>query len=304
VLLLAAAALLGLAGCRAPGPDAPLFERRPARRTGIAFANRLREDDTLYKRRGVRLRVPRRRVGVGDFDGDGARTCSSPATWRRAGCNLNRGGLRFADVTGAAGLTTDAWVNGVAVADVNGDGRTDLYLCVGGPPRPGRRNRLYVNLGPDARGVPRFAEQAAAYGVADTGWSTHAVFLDYDRDGDLDLYVLRNQPGTYDRNLIRPRLVRGEAPSTDRLYRNDAAPGGRRRFVDVSRPAGITVEGYGSAWSPPTSTVTGGRTSTSPTTSSPTTWCGSTTATAPSPTARPSTSGTKRTTAWASTPPT
>jgi hypothetical protein len=102
-----------------------------------------------------------------------------------------------------------------------------------------------VNLGPDARGVPRFAEQAAAYGVADTAGARTRSSSTTTATGTSTCTCCRNQPGTYDRNLIRPASCDGEAPSTDRLYRNDAAPGGRRRFVDVSRPAGITVEGYG-----------------------------------------------------------
>jgi len=85
--------------------------------------------------------------------------------------------------------------HGVTLADVNGDGRLDIYVChAGNGDARSRANELYINQGVNAAGVPTFVEQAAAYGVADTGYSTQAVFFDYDRDGDLDLFVINNSP--------------------------------------------------------------------------------------------------------------
>jgi hypothetical protein len=243
LLFIIAAAILALAGCGPRRDAAPLFERRTARQTGVTFTNRLREDDSLHNPIAFDYVYNGAGVGVGDFDGDGRPDLYFAGNMVSGRLYLNRGGFRFEDVTEAAGVGTDVWVNGVAVADVDQDGRPDLFLCAGGtgPGAERRRNRLYLNRGPGARGVPRFEERAAQAGVADTGWSTHAAFLDYDRDGDLDLYVLRNALETYSRNSIRPKVLDGRAASTDRLYRND----GRGAFTDVSRQAGITAEGYG-----------------------------------------------------------
>jgi hypothetical protein len=98
-----------------------------------------------------------------------------------------------------------------------------------------------VQQGHEEDGVPVFEERAEAYGIADTSYTTHAAFFDYDRDGDLDLYVLNNEMPGGDQNQLRPRRTDGKAPSTDRLYRND----GDGTFTDVSEETGITIEGYG-----------------------------------------------------------
>src|SRR6266702_2606208 len=124
---------------------------------------------------------------------------------------------------------------GVTLADVNGDGRLDIYICHAGLGDSRlRANELYINQGLNAAGVPTFIEQAAAYGVADTGYSTQAVFFDYDRDGDLDLFLIRNSPRpapTF--GLRNTRNVRDPLGGA-RLYRNDGG-----HFVDVSEQAGI-----------------------------------------------------------------
>jgi enediyne biosynthesis protein E4 len=150
---------------------------------------------------------------------------------------LNEGKFRFRDVTAEAGLHSKGWTTGVTLADVNGDGLLDIYVCHAGLDPKLRANELYINQGLDARGVPTFVEQAAAYGVADTGYSTQAVFFDYDKDGDLDLFVINNSPrpvASFD--LKNTRTVRDPLGGA-RLYRNDGG-----HFVDVSAQAGI----YGS----------------------------------------------------------
>jgi enediyne biosynthesis protein E4 len=155
---------------------------------------------------------------------------------------LNEGEFRFRDITEAAGVGTDVWVTGVTVVDINQDGWLDIYLSVAGKVEPAERaNLLFVNQGPDENGVPRFEEQAARWGIADTGYSTHAVFFDYDGDGDLDLYILTNALEQFSRNALMGKRTDGEAESTDRLYRNN----GDGTFTDVSREAGILIEGYG-----------------------------------------------------------
>src|SRR6267378_2921851 len=127
---------------------------------------------------------------------------------------------------------------GVALGDVNGDGRLDIYVCHGGyVDGKHRANELYVNQGLNVNGVPTFVEMAAAYGIADTGYSTQAVFFDYDRDGDLDLLLLRNSPRPVSSFGAQFKRTLRDPNGGARLYRNDGG-----HFVDVSEQAGI----YGS----------------------------------------------------------
>jgi hypothetical protein len=230
-----------VAGC---GPqEPPLFEQLPASTTGIDFNNAIVEDnaqlnpidfDYLYNGGGV---------AVGDFDNDGQPDLYFTGNTVSNRLYLNRGGFQFEDVTQTARVGADgAWSTGVALVDINQDGWLDIYVCVAGKTTPRQRaNRLFVNQGLDASGVPTFEEAADAYGIADTGYSTQAAFFDYDRDGDLDLYVLTNTVEDLNRNAIHPRKTQGQAASTDRLYRNN----GNRTFTDVSREAGIQIEGFG-----------------------------------------------------------
>ncbi|KYP15168.1 VCBS repeat-containing protein, partial [Flavihumibacter sp. CACIAM 22H1] len=99
-----------------------------------------------------------------------------------------------------------------------------------------RANELYINEGNN-----RFTEQAAKYGLADTGHTVQAVFFDVDRDGDLDAYLLTNSTDELGPNIIRPKRIQGEMANTDRLYRNN----GDGSFTNISREAGILKEGYG-----------------------------------------------------------
>ena len=151
------------------------------------------------------------------------------------------------------------WSSGVSFADVNGDGWLDIYVCKSG--KPGgelRHNELFINQGLDANGQLQFIEQAEAYGIADEGLSAHAAFFDYDKDGDLDMYLLNNSlrpVGGFD---IRPGLREIRDPfGGNKLYRNElinesasrTSPDSYRdgstkpvTFTDVSEQAGI----YGS----------------------------------------------------------
>ena len=245
LLLLALTLLTG--GCE----DDKLFERLPSSRTGIDFANTITEDDSLYNPIVFDYIYNGGGVAVGDFDGDGRPDVYFAGNQVPSKLYLNKGDLRFEDVTERAGVAAaDVWATGAAAADVNADGRLDLYVSVAGKvPEAERANLLFINQGTDVEGVPRFSEEAAAYGLADTGYSTQAAFFDYDLDGDLDLYLLTNDVDESSRNALRPKRTSGQAASTDRLYRNDGAPGSApgqaSTFTDVSEEAGITVEGYG-----------------------------------------------------------
>ncbi|MEO6529218.1 MAG: VCBS repeat-containing protein [Gemmatimonadaceae bacterium] len=229
-----------LAACGESGGP-PLFTPRSAGETGIRFANTLIEDDSLHNALDFDYMYNGAGVAVADFDGDGLLDLFFGGNMVSSRLYLNRGKLTFVDVTDAAGAGTTKWITGSTVVDINQDGRPDLYLSVAGPDSTKRGNLLLVNQGPDSKGIPRFVEQAARYGIADVGYNTHAVFFDYDRDGDLDLYVLKNALEASNRNYIRPKRLNGEGASMDRLYRN----AGNGTFSDVSRAAGITIEGYG-----------------------------------------------------------
>jgi hypothetical protein len=219
----------------APPNDGRLFTRLPSSYTGVRFQNRVTETRDLnvftyrnfYNGGGVAL---------GDLSGDGRPDLLLTSNLHGNRLYLNEGGFRFRDVTDKAGVRGKGfWATGVTFADVNGDGLLDIYVCYAGNVDGERRaNELYINKGPDADGIPGFTEMAAAYGIADEGYSTHAAFFDYDRDGDLDLYVLNNSFRPVSSFGLRNiRHVRDKLGG-HKLYRRDGA-----RFVDVSERAGI-----------------------------------------------------------------
>jgi len=230
------------AGGGTPSGAAPLFTRLPSSATGVAFENRLTDTRELnvftyrnyYNGGGV---------AIGDLTRDGLPELVLTSNLGGTRLYLNEGTFRFRDITDQAGLHSKGWTTGVTLADVNGDGLLDIYVSHAGYVRtisswmPPVENELYINQGLDSAGVPSFAEKAAAYGIADPGNSTQAAFFDYDRDGDLDLYVLNNSPRPV--ASFPPQNTRNVRDPYDghRLYRNDAG-----HFVDVSEQAGI----YGS----------------------------------------------------------
>jgi hypothetical protein len=181
-------------------------------------------------------------VAIGDLTGDTLPELVLTANQGGPRLYLGQGDFRFRDVTRAAGLRTapDAWTTGVTLADVNGDGRLDVYLCRAGSGAPARRaNELWVNRGTDAAGVPRFEEMAVGYGIADEGWSTQAAFLDYDRDGDLDLFVLNNSPRPVSSFGVFYARFTPDRYGGAKLYRNDGRPGTPPHFTEVTQRAGI-----------------------------------------------------------------
>jgi enediyne biosynthesis protein E4 len=220
-----------------PDPDGHLFTRLPSRYTGVRFENRL-EDSRELNVFTYRNFYNGGGVAIGDLTGDSLPEVVLTANQGGTRLYLNEGRFRFRDVSDAAGVAGDGkrpWTTGVTLADVNGDGRLDLYVCHAGAVEPRQRaNELWINEGPDRDGVPRFVERAAEYGVADEGYSTQAAFLDYDRDGDLDLFVLNNSPRAVSSFGLRNTRDVRHPYGGDRLYRNDGG-----RFVDVSARAGI-----------------------------------------------------------------
>ncbi len=232
-LLLASACLFGACGGSEPASEdapPPLFTRLSAAETGVDFVNRLEEQDAFnvleyeyfYNGGGV---------AVGDVNGDGLPDLYLSANMFQDRLYLNRGGLTFEDATEAAGLASElSWTTGVVMADANGDGHLDIYVCKSGRvSEDRRRNALYVN---DGDGT--FTEQAAQYGLDDPAYSNHAVFFDYDRDGDLDLYLLNHSIRRLSRFDVEYMRTARDALAGDKLYRNDGG-----RFTDASEAAGI-----------------------------------------------------------------
>lgn len=235
--LLLFAIAMAIAGC-SQNKRPPLLELLDSGVTGINFSNTLKEDEQLniityeYMYNGAG-------VGIADINNDGLKDILFTANMSENKLYLNKGDFHFEDITSSSGLhQSGKWATGVSVIDINQDGWTDLYICYSGPyTEPSKRaNELYINNKDNT-----FTEQAEAYGLSDTGHSIQAAFFDYDRDGDLDLYLLTNTTDRTGPNVIRPKRLKGEMNNTDRLYRNN----GDRTFTNVSTEAGILAEGYG-----------------------------------------------------------
>jgi len=213
-----------------------LFTLLPSAATGVRFENRVTDapDFNVFTYRNF---YNGGGVAVGDLTGDGLPEIVLTSNQDGPRLYLNRGGFRFQDVTKSSGVRSakGSWTTGVTLADVNGDGRLDIYICKAGPGVPATRaNELWINTGLDADSVPTFKEMAAQYGIADQGWSTQAAFLDYDGDGDLDVIVVNNSPKPANSfGLMNTRNQRDEYGGA-KLYRNDGA-----HFTEVSEAAGI-----------------------------------------------------------------
>lgn len=220
-----------------------LFTSLSEDETGIAFTNELTlsKDFDVFRYRNY---YNGGGVAIGDINNDGFSDVYLTSNMHSNKLFLNKGtnenpSFEFEDITEKAGVGGQKiWSTGVSMADVNGDGLLDIYVCNSGDVMGGKReNELFIN-----NGDLTFTEQATAYGLDDKGFSTHAVFFDYDQDGDLDAYVLNNSFRPV--STLGYENIRHERDSTggDKLYRND-----NNHFVDVSEEAGIygSVIGFG-----------------------------------------------------------
>jgi len=261
-----------------------LFQLLPSSQTGIHFKNIVEENDkynvleymNIYTGAGV---------AAGDINNDGLADLYFSGNQTSGRLYLNKGNFKFEDITEKAGLLTNRWCTGVSMVDINGDGFLDIYVNVAGSANFGdMHNLLYINNGfspsngssPSPKGENRgevtFTEKAKQYGIAETRQTMNASFFDYDKDGDLDLFLITNPADEMVTgvNTIHDRKVKGESAGTDILYRNngsspslkktnnplsfskgegarwaDEAEGrGEVTFTDVSKEAGILVEGY------------------------------------------------------------
>lgn len=215
-----------------------LFKVLDKEQTGIDFENKLNYNDSLtvldfeYMFNGAG-------VALLDVNKDGLLDVFFTGNEVSSRLYLNKGNMQFEDITQKAGLKTEGWCYGASVVDINQDGYPDIYICKAGNrnTRPEQMHNLFfINNGNNT-----FTESAAKMGLDDDGYDIQAAFLDYDHDGDLDMYLLRNSFVNYNRNNARVKQMDGGAASTDKLFRNN----GDGKFTDVSKEAGITIEGFG-----------------------------------------------------------
>lgn len=237
--------------------QSPLFSLLPPEKTGIDFINKIEDQDSLniiqylyyYNGGGV---------AIGDINNDGLSDIYFSSNQYSNRLYLNKGNFQFEDITEMAGVGgTGNWSTGVSMIDINADGLLDIYVCqVGGYKGFKGKNQLFINQGysvprggevSEINAVPTFVESAVEYGLDHEGFSTQAAFLDYDLDGDLDMYLLCHSvhsTETYrDTTTTRIRDKR----AGDKLFRNDMNQEKEPKFVDISEEAGILggIAGYG-----------------------------------------------------------
>jgi hypothetical protein len=235
-------AMLALIGaCHQPS-EPPVFKLLTPGQTGVSFANTVTAGDSVNVTTDVYL-YNGAGVGVGDIDNDGLPDIFFAGNMVSSRLYLNKGKMRFDDITTTAHVGTTRWATGVTMVDINGDGYLDIYVSVSGPPSSApadRANLLFIN-----NHDRTFTESAAAWGIADTNYTTHAAFLDYDGDGCLDLFLLNNAPQDFSRGGItsHPSGMRTDTPGSHNVLYHNNCHGG---FTDVSSKAGILAEaGFG-----------------------------------------------------------
>jgi len=224
--------LLLPAGCNQDEDSAVLFTKLASNETGVHFKNILVENESanvlnytyFYNGGGV---------AIGDINNDGLPDILFTGNMVPNRLYLNKGNFKFEDITEKSGISKmQGWCTGATMADVNGDGKLDIYICRSADADPQRRkNLLFIN-----NGDLTFTEKAEEYGLADEGYSTQASFFDYDKDGDLDMILINHSLKEYASNSYEnAKLHTTVDPSyAVKLYRNDNG-----HFTEVSHQAGI-----------------------------------------------------------------
>ena len=220
-------------------PSDVLFSLLDAKVTGVDFENTITDNrynniliySNFYGGAGV---------GISDVNNDGLQDLFFTGNLVGDRLYINRGNFQFDDVTTISGIVDNGgWSSGVAMADVNNDGKIDIYVCreLYDDRSDLRKNKLYINTGTNSNGIPVFVESADKYNLGDDQRSRHAAFLDYDKDGDLDLFVLNQPP-----NPGNFSELYGTKPGPEfspKLYQNNGDV-----FVDVTVKAGLLRGGY------------------------------------------------------------
>ena len=211
--------------------NSTLFELLSSEKTKIDFINNITYSNefNIYTYRNF---YNGGGVGLGDVNNDGLLDIYLTANQLPNRLYINKGNFVFEDVTETAKLSGNrAWSTGVSMVDINSDGWLDIYVCNSGDVYgDNRQNEFFINNGDGT-----FSENAEQMGLADSGLSTHAAFFDYDKDGDLDVYLLNNSftaVSTF--NFQKKLRDKRDQKGGDKLFRNDSG-----KFIDVSEEAGI-----------------------------------------------------------------
>jgi len=221
----------------------PIFIKLDTKSLGVAFENNLvyTEEFNVYLYRSFYNGAG---TALADLNNDGFLDLFFCGNMTDNVLYLGDGAFNFKDVTQIAGVgSPNAWSTGVSIVDINQDGWLDIYICKSGNPNDlNRRNELFINMGTDANGVPLFKESAAAYGIDVLGFSVHAIFFDYDKDGDLDMYISNNSINPTDLIMDAKNGIRNlkDPGGGDKLFRNDD-----NFFIDVTDETGIHSSAIG-----------------------------------------------------------
>ncbi len=228
IMLLAAMGLISMTA-RGQAKD-PMFRLLSSKQTGVRFSNDIKESEDLnvlnyeyfYNGGGV---------AAGDINNDGLPDLFFTANSKPCKLFLNLGGMKFKDITKQAGLDGRAggWKTGVTMADVNGDGLLDIYICYSGKDASLRGNQLFIN-----QGNLTFKDEAAKYGLNDSGYCTQAAFFDFNNDGLLDMFLLRHSVKKTDNMELAKYRNDLDPLAGDKLFENRGG-----HFVDVSQKAGL-----------------------------------------------------------------
>ncbi len=209
-----------------------LFSELSSGKTGIDFRNLLVEDESLNVANYIYF-YNGGGVAIGDINNDGLQDIFFTGAMVRNRLFLNKGNFEFEDITKESTVDgKQGWCTGATMADVNGDGKLDIYICRSADINPKMRaNLLFINSGNNT-----FSESAEKYGLADSGYSTQAAFFDFDKDGDLDCFIINHSIQKYTAGVQEKPELRNEynAAFASKLYRNDNG-----HFTDISRQAGI-----------------------------------------------------------------
>jgi hypothetical protein len=225
-----------------------LFQPVSSSHSKIHFNNQIIENDSVNQL-DIENVYNGGGVGIGDFNNDGRPDIFFTGNLVSCKLYLNNGNFTFRDVTDVSDVSGEGkWCRGVAVIDINNDGWQDIYVSATLKKKPDdRKNLLYINQGLDKNNTPIFKEEAREYGLDDNSHTTQANFIDYDNDGDIDVYLVVNEINKrISPYLFHPVLKNGSNPSTGKLFRNDWSDSLKHPvFTDVSKEAGIQTEGYG-----------------------------------------------------------
>ena len=218
--------------------DSFLFRMVSKNKSGLDFNNKVDPSDDFWDYTNY---YNGSGVGIGDFNNDGLPDVYFSANTSHNKLYINKGNLKFEDQTKKFELDdfSGEWTTGVTIVDINEDGFLDIYVSCSNSQTNNdkRRNKFYLN-----KNGEKFIEMASDLGIDDPGYTTHASFLDYDQDGDLDLYVLNHPIDFHDRRkLNNHEKIENGTNKSDKFYRNN----GNLTFTDVSLEAGINNHGFG-----------------------------------------------------------